>query len=197
MPRNVTCSGGRIPEVELVFSKKSCLVNNGPKLNTPEAIASFVSKEFGCLAQEVVLSVLLNTANEVIAIHRVATGGVAAAQIDPRVLFNGAIQSNAAGFCLVHTHPSGNAQPSKSDIELTQRLLEGARLLGLRLLDHVVVARGGGYYSFSANGMKFAAPMYEAMPAQLPVQPADSPLPSEDVPVDDLAAEAVCDWPRR
>lgn len=194
MARNVTCSGGRIPEVELVFSKKSCLVNNGARLNSPEALAAFVTKEFGCIAQEVVLSVLFNTANEVIAIHRVATGGVASAQIDPRVFFNGAIQSNAAGFCLVHTHPSGNAQPSSNDVELTKRLLEGARLLGLRLFDHVIVARGGGYYSFAANGMKFDLPTYEA-PL---VAPTQAPLPEEvDPPSDELVAAETCAWPRR
>ena len=62
-------------------------------------------------------------------------------EIHPRDVFRRAIRSNAAGIALAHNHPSGDPTPSPEDLELTRRLVECGRLLGIPVVDHVVMTR--------------------------------------------------------
>ena len=61
----------------------------------------------------------------------------------PREVFQPAVRDSAAGVILVHNHPSGDPTPSPEDVQLTERLVEAGRILGIRVLDHVVVAQAG------------------------------------------------------
>jgi DNA repair protein RadC len=81
----------------------------------------------------------------------VSIGTLTASLVHPREVFGPAIRARAAALVVVHNHPSGDPEPSPEDCALTERLKDGARLLGVDLLDHVVVARGG-YVSFRERG---------------------------------------------
>lgn len=81
----------------------------------------------------------LNTRNQVIGAEEVAKGVINGVEVHPREAFKSAILNNAAGVIFAHNHPSGNPEPSTADIELTKRLAEGGRLLGIPVHDHVVV----------------------------------------------------------
>ena len=70
----------------------------------------------------------------------------------PRDIFQRALLSNAARIIVGHNHPSGNPQPSENDCLFTSRLKEGAELLGMPLLDHLIVGRDA-YYSFCEEGL--------------------------------------------
>jgi DNA repair protein RadC len=63
-----------------------------------------------------------------------------------------ALEARASGFIAVHNHPSGNLEPSRADIELTEKLKQGGRILDLPMLDHLIVSERG-YYSFADEGM--------------------------------------------
>jgi DNA repair protein RadC len=63
--------------------------------------------------------------------------------VHPREVFQPAVRDSAAAVILVHNHPSGDPTPSPEDVQLTERLVEAGRILGIRVLDHVVVALGG------------------------------------------------------
>lgn len=188
-----TCSGERIPEVELTYTKRTCLMKGSEKLLNAEAIANFVQRNWGCMAQELVLAIHFDIHMQVINFQRISTGSASVSLVDPKVVFNGAIAANAASFCLVHTHPSGVATPSAADEHLTTRLIEGARILDLKIVDHVIVARGGGYYSFAANGTRFSEFATYGGPSN--VVPA-GPSP-EDFEGTALVMDGPCPWPRR
>jgi DNA repair protein RadC len=72
--------------------------------------------------------------------------------VHPREVFRPAIQDNAAGIIISHNHPSGTLEASRSDVQITQRLKEVSKLVGIELLDHVIISKEG-YYSFSDEGL--------------------------------------------
>jgi DNA repair protein RadC len=72
--------------------------------------------------------------------------------VHPRDVFYPAIKANAASIILVHNHPSGDPEPSTDDIELTNRLSDAGKLLGIAVLDHLVVAKRG-YVSLKERGI--------------------------------------------
>lgn len=95
---------------------------------------------------------LLNTANKVLGIFEVSKGGVAGTVADPKLIFMAALKANASAIILSHNHPSGNLQPSPQDLSLTKKIVEGGRLLDIRVLDHLIITMEG-YYSFSDEGV--------------------------------------------
>lgn len=95
---------------------------------------------------------LLNRANRVIKSLQISQGGVSGTVADPRIIFKSALEELASGIILAHNHPSGNLLASQADRELTRKLKEGARLLDVQVLDHVILA-GQKYYSFADEGL--------------------------------------------
>ncbi|MBQ2364363.1 MAG: DNA repair protein RadC [Alistipes sp.] len=83
---------------------------------------------------------------------RVSQGGVQATVVDCKIVIKRALELLAVQIVLVHNHPSGSVEPSRQDIDLTERVEAAARLFDIRLLDHVIVARGA-HYSFRGHGV--------------------------------------------
>ncbi len=95
---------------------------------------------------------LLNRANKVLGICEVSTGGTCATVADPKIIFSVALKSMASGIIVAHNHPSGNLNPSQTDLDLTKKLKEAGKFLELQLLDHVIIT-SEGYYSFADEGL--------------------------------------------
>lgn len=74
---------------------------------------------------------------------------------DVRIILKLALDNNAVAFILAHNHPSGTFKPSHSDNQLTTKVAEAAKLMDIRLLDHIIIAgsQQGEYYSFADNGL--------------------------------------------
>jgi DNA repair protein RadC len=102
--------------------------------------------------QEYFVSLTLNGASTLIEKREVFKGTVDTSLVHPREIFADAITDRAAGIAFAHNHPSGNPEPSEADKAITQRLVEAGKLLGIRVIDHVIVTEDG-YYSFQANGV--------------------------------------------
>ena len=94
---------------------------------------------------------LLNQAARVIDKIRISRGGLDQTTADVRTILREALLARATQLALVHNHPSGNTQPSPDDTRLTQAVRDAARLMNIRVLDHVIVA-DGDYYSFNDEG---------------------------------------------
>ena len=97
------------------------------------------------------LVLALDARNRIIRHHLVAVGSLASVVVHPREVFAPLIRDRAAAAILAHNHPSGDAGPSTEDLELTKRLAEAGRLLGIPVLDHLVFGRGT-YHSFRDSG---------------------------------------------
>ncbi len=107
-------------------------------------IAAKPQEHFVCLS--------LNGANELIEKRLVSMGLQGQAPVHPREVFADVIAERAAAVIFVHNHPNGDVQPSDADRRTHDRLTEAAKILGLGVLDHVIVARNG-YYSFQESGL--------------------------------------------
>jgi len=95
---------------------------------------------------------LLNRANRVLAKLQLSEGGLASTAVDPKKIFRRVLEyERACALILVHNHPSGNKLPSQADIQLTEKLCQGARILDLQVLDHIIVA-ATDYCSFADDG---------------------------------------------
>jgi DNA repair protein RadC len=102
--------------------------------------------------QEYFVCISLNGANEVIEKRIVTIGLLDHSPIHPREVYADVIADRAAAVIFAHNHPSGDAQPSDADLRTHEQLTEAGKLLGLRVVDHVIVARKG-YFSFQEAGL--------------------------------------------
>ena len=90
---------------------------------------------------------VLNRANRVKAILKLSEGGRSSTIVDAGKIFKVALENNASGIVIAHNHPSGSNEPSRADIEITRKLAQGGKALGVELIDHIIIA-GQRYYSF-------------------------------------------------
>ena len=112
----------------------------------------FGIREIGNEASEVVLVVVLNTKNEINAIHRVFTGSLNTSVAHPREIFRTAIINNGARIMLFHNHPSGDTDPSEADFAFTRRVVDCGEMLGIEVIDHVIIA-DNEYLSLREQGL--------------------------------------------
>ena len=132
------------------FSKRF-LVKDGIKIKNAEDVAK-LTEELRAKKQEYFLSLTLDGASYLIQKRIVFIGTLNHSIVHPREVFADAIIDRAAGIIFVHNHPSGNIDPSKEDIAITNRLLEVGKMVGIWLIDHIII-RKDKYFSFQAEGM--------------------------------------------
>lgn len=104
------------------------------------------------LLKECFWAVLMDGKNRILKIVRVSEGSLTRAIVHPREVYRPAIREAAAGILFVHNHPSGDPAPSQEDIQITQRLVETGKVVGIRVLDHVIIG-SYRYFSFADKGM--------------------------------------------
>jgi DNA repair protein RadC len=112
------------------------------RLSSPEDVAGYFGPGLEAKKKEVVRIALLDSQNGLLRDVQVSEGSLSASIVHPREVFRPAILEAAAHLILVHNHPSGDPTPSKEDVHLTRQLVEAARLLGLRIHDHVIIGHG-------------------------------------------------------
>ena len=95
---------------------------------------------------------LLTRSNKVLGIASISKGGINGTVTDVRIILQYAIKANASGIIICHNHPSGNVQPSESDLSLTKKIKEAAGLMDVQLLDHLIIIPEGRYYSVADEG---------------------------------------------
>lgn len=108
-------------------------------IHSPEEGAELVMEEMRFLTQEHFVCLYLNTKNEVLHKQTVFVGSLNASIVHPREVFKEAFRHSAASVICFHNHPSGNPSPSREDKEITARLVECGRMLGIEVLDHIVI----------------------------------------------------------
>ena len=142
--------------IELGARLSRCKIIEDP-LDTPQRVMDLLGDEMRPLNQEEVRVVLLNTRLRVVSVEVVTRGILDQAMIHPRELFGPALSRRAHAIILVHNHPSGDPTPSEADLHITKRMAEVAKVLEIRLADHVIIGRSsdafpGGFFSFRSAG---------------------------------------------
>lgn len=111
-------------------------------VKSPEDVLGAVAGSLKGKKREHFLVLLLDTRNRLIRVATISMGSLDSSIVHPREVFKEAISASAASVIFVHNHPSGDPEPSEDDIELTKRLVEAGKLLGILVLDHVIVGDG-------------------------------------------------------
>lgn len=101
--------------------------------------------------KEAFVCLYLSRSNQTIGYSTISIGGISSTVVDPKVVFQNALLCNASGIILCHNHPSGNLNPSQSDLDLTKKIIEGSKVLDMSVLDHLILIEDG-FYSFADNG---------------------------------------------
>jgi DNA repair protein RadC len=114
-------------------------------LNSSVAVAKFLQRSIGREKKENFVMLSLDTRNNLIKKSGISIGTLNASIVHPREVFKEAIQCSAASIIIAHNHPSGDVNPSDEDIEMTKRLKEAGKILGIEILDHIIVARNAHY----------------------------------------------------
>ncbi|WEK47302.1 MAG: DNA repair protein RadC [Candidatus Andeanibacterium colombiense] len=127
-------------------------VRDQPVLGSWQALLDYLHIDMAHLTVERVRVLYLNTQNMLILDDHVGDGSVDEAAIHPREVIRRGLDIGATALILVHNHPSGSPEPSRADIQITQRIAEAGRLLGIVVHDHVIVGREG-HVSLKAKGL--------------------------------------------
>ena len=123
-----------------------------PVLGSWQALIDYLTIDMAHLTVERVRVLFLNTQNMLIHDEHVGDGSIDEAAIHPREVIRRAMDLGASALIIVHNHPSGSPQPSRADIEITNRIAEAGRLLGIVVHDHVIIGREG-HTSLRAKGL--------------------------------------------
>ncbi len=121
-------------------------------LDSPSKVAAFFMPKMRYLKKEVLKVALINVKNELIMEDDISEGGISSSSAQPREVFSNAVRRGAYAVILVHNHPSGDPTPSDADIRITRQLSEAGKILGIRVVDHVLVG-DGSWVSMAKEGI--------------------------------------------
>jgi DNA repair protein RadC len=107
--------------------------------------------QFFAANREFFLALHLNSKNQLIREVLVSVGSLSSSVVHPREVFSAAVRDSSAALIFAHNHPSGDPAPSREDRECTQRLVRAGKILGIRVLDHVILGHED-YFSFADAG---------------------------------------------
>ncbi len=141
-----------VAALELTRRRKAEEPVKREKISSSKDVFTIFEPMLSDLFQEEFWVLFLNRANKIISKEMISSGGFSGTIADPRVIFSKALSAKASGLILVHNHPSGNTNPSQSDITLTKKLKSGGSLIDIPILDHLIIAEHN-YYSFVDNGI--------------------------------------------
>ena len=123
------------------LSRRIFAVKEGAKkvINSPRDVVALLTPELKFLKQEVFHLVLLDNRNQVIATPCISRGSLTSSIVHPREVFKEAVRRSSAAIILAHNHPSGVAEPSNKDYNITERLIDAGKIIGINVLDHIII----------------------------------------------------------
>ncbi|MDO8684869.1 MAG: DNA repair protein RadC [Armatimonadota bacterium] len=113
-----------------------------PTIRSPHDVANLIAPDLQTEKREHFIALFMDTRNQVIRRKTISIGGLDASLIHPRELFKEAISCLSASVIVCHNHPSGDPTPSQDDLDVTQRLIEAGKIIGIALLDHIILGDG-------------------------------------------------------
>lgn len=134
-----------IREIEYSYDKR-------PKINGMDDVVNVVKPMIADENKEFFIALFLNTKNCIMRQEVISIGSLNANIVHPREVFRTACMVSASSIIVAHNHPSGDPTPSREDIEITKKLAEAGKMMGIELLDHVIIGHDRNY-GFKETGM--------------------------------------------
>jgi DNA repair protein RadC len=138
--------------LELGRRRKDENISEKPCIQSSRDAFAIMQPMVGDLLHEEFWILLLNRSNKLIEVLRTSQGGISGTVTDIRMILKNAILHSASSIVLCHNHPSGNLKPSTADITITKKMDEAAKLMDIKVLDHIILA-DRSYFSFADEGL--------------------------------------------
>lgn len=138
----------------LEIGKRLLRENSYPKkkIHNASDLFNYYGPSMRDLKKEIFKIVLLDVKNKIIRDIDVSVGSLTESIVHPREVLRDIIKESAASVIFLHNHPSGESNPSRNDLEITERLVEACELIGVRVLDHIIIG-DGNFTSFAQEGL--------------------------------------------
>ena len=140
-------SGGNIREEKSRYHR----IKKNPVITTANRVYEYLH-EYHHLDREHFIAITLDGSSRVINTHTISIGTLNQSLVHPREVFYPAIQDRAAAIIIAHNHPSGQLFPSRADKQVTTRLKDAGKLIGIDIVDHIILTPDG-FYSFQDEGL--------------------------------------------
>ena len=131
---------------------ESRLAVPGQLIDSPETVVNYLKIKLATQEREVFAVIMLDNRHRVMDYQELFYGSISSAQVNPREVVKAALYANAAAVIIAHNHPSGVAEPSQADIQITEMLSSALDLIETRLLDHIVIG-GMNHCSLNERGL--------------------------------------------
>jgi DNA repair protein RadC len=138
--------------LEIARRRHEAKVSKRPKITDSKTAFEVLFKDLCDLNHEEFWVLYSDTSGKLISKQRICEGGITQTSVDVKKIMQMAVANRAYGLVLGHNHPSGNINPSPNDIMLTEKIKSAARMLDLRVHDHLILS-GNDYYSFAEDGV--------------------------------------------
>lgn len=138
--------------IELGRRLRNYRVDHKIVINKPEDAVDILMEDMRYLKKEHLRVIFLNTKNIIIEVKDLSIGSLSSSVVHPREIFSEAIRKSSSSIIVSHNHPSGDPTPSQEDINITRRLHEVGKLIGIDLLDHLIIG-DGNYISLKEKGI--------------------------------------------
>lgn len=143
----------RVDIVTVKLVREASVLYKDRTINSPADSANLLEPFLKDEDRECFLVICLDTKNQPTAIHTVSIGTLNSSLVHPREVFKVALLANSNTVILAHNHPSGDPMPSREDREVTSRLVEAGKVLGIEVLDHIIIGSHSKYVSFKEKGI--------------------------------------------
>lgn len=137
--RNNILNRKRVDIVSIKMVKESSFLYENRKITSPKEAVSLLRKFLDESDREQFIVCCMDTKNQPTSINVVSIGTLSSSLVHPREVFKSAILGNSASIIVAHNHPSGDPSPSKEDIDITERLKEAGKIIGINILDHIII----------------------------------------------------------
>lgn len=137
-----------IAALELGRRRQLSKIKQRPKVSCSRDAFEAIAPLINDLGHEEFWILILNRANCIMGRERISSGGMTGTVVDPKIVFQRALENQACAIILCHNHPSGSLFPSQADLNLTKKLVKAGEVLDLMVLDHLIIA-GSSYFSFA------------------------------------------------
>lgn len=139
-----------VAEIEVTYTRKP---GDRVSITSSRIAAAIFHKNWKDIDYRETFKVLyLDRRNQVLAENTISIGVTAGALVDAKLIFQGALMVHASHIILAHNHPAGSLEPSHQDKMLTNKLVQAAQYLDMKVLDHLILTGGGGWHSMADNG---------------------------------------------
>lgn len=136
-----------------LVNEKTCEYNPAI-INAPSDVVKFIDdlEDIRSHTEERIYCIAMNTKNHIIGFSQIAQGSINTCYLDTKELFKVILLCNASRFILIHNHPSGDSTPSQNDYQMTEKIKEASKIMGIEFLDHIVIAQNGYTSCYSIKG---------------------------------------------